>query len=185
MSDITKKEILSIYEELKGLLETIKDETSWFDDKGFTEHANRIIERVRLVCPEITDIDSYKIIAEYSSGRHCNTVNVLPTKAKINSLIGRIKGLNNFDINSNSNNGNTFIQTQSQSQSLSVILELQEKIITEIPKYNEGTKERSFLEKLKSKLSEVKNITDILSIALKIGSEFGLDPSTIHRLLGL
>jgi hypothetical protein len=62
---------------------------------------------------------------------------------------------------------------------------MQEKIISEIPKHKEGTKERTFLEKLKSALPSVKSITDILSAALKIGANIGLDPATIHKLLGL
>jgi hypothetical protein len=185
MSDKNNKEILSIYEELKGILETIKNQSSWFDDQGFSDHANRVINRVVLICPEIVDIESYKIEKEYSSGRNGYTVNVIPAKAKLNSLIGRLKGLYEFDSNSNSSNGNTFIQNQSQSQSLSIVLELQEKIISEIPKYEEGSNERSFLEKIKAKLSEVKNVTDILSIALKIGSDLGLSAATIQKLLGL
>jgi phage terminase small subunit len=65
------------------------------------------------------------------------------------------------------------------------VLELQEKIISEIYKHKEGSKERGFLEKLKAALPAVKTITDILASALKIGAEMGLDPATIHKLLGL
>ena len=180
-----KKEIIGVYEELRGVLAAIEGKTSWFDDDGFTTHANLIIERVRFVCPEIQDIDSYKIQAEYINNRG-EIVKPIPVKAKLNSLIGRLKGLYGLEVPAK-NDSTTFIQNQSQnqSQSLSVVLELQEKIISEIPKHAEGTKERNFLEKLKSALPTIKSIADILSLTLKIGADSGLDTTTIHKLPGL
>ena len=180
-----RKEIMGVYEELKGIRVAIEDRTSWFDDNGFAAQANLIIDRVSLVCPEIGDIDSYRIQTEYANGRG-EIVKPIPAKAKLNSIIGRLKGAYELEVPAK-NDGNTFIQSQSQnqSQSLSVILELQEKIISEIPKHAEGTKERNFLEKLKSTLPTIKGITDILSLTLKIGVDLGLDATTIHKLLGL
>ncbi|KKS37967.1 MAG: hypothetical protein UV01_C0006G0011 [Parcubacteria group bacterium GW2011_GWA2_42_14] len=180
-----KKAILGVYEELKGLLVAIESKNSWFDDNGFSAHANLIIERVPIVCPEIEDVATYRIRPEHINDRG-NIVKPIPAKAKLNSIIGRLKGLYGLDTPTK-NDGNTFIQNQSQNQSqfLNFALELQEKIISEIPKYAEGTKERSFLEKLKSALPTIKSATDILSKALRIGADFGLDPATIHKLLGL
>lgn len=183
MSNI--KQVAGIYEELKGVVLSIKDNGSWFDDDGYTQHVNGIIARVSIICPEIEDIKSYEIKAEYLPNRG-QIVNVIPTKTKLNALIGRLKGTYDLDVPLNTN-GHTFIQNQSQEQSqqINLVLEWQEKIIKEISKYESGSKERAFLEKLKSSLPDIKIITDILSNTLKIGSEVGLDPDTIRKLLGL
>lgn len=184
MSEQIQKEIASVYEELKGVLDIIRDRNGWFDDEGYSNHVNEILDRLKVYCPEINNVDSYKITSRPVPSRG-NIIDVTLSKTKLNSIIGRIKGLNNFGDTPSPLNGHTFIQSQTQSQSLSVVLELQERIISEIQKHDEGSNERSFLEKVKSKLSEVKSVTDILSIALKIGSDFGLDPDTIRKLLGL
>lgn len=65
------------------------------------------------------------------------------------------------------------------------MLELQQKVLLEIPKHKEGTKERSFLEKFKTTLPTVKNTIDVLGSALRVGEEIGLNPETIRKLLGL
>lgn len=180
-----KKDIIGVYEELKGVLSSIKDNSSWFDDEGFTNHTNIIITRAVSLCPEFQDTD-YKLKLDHIQNRG-PIVNTIQAKSKLNALIGRLKGQYDLEMPTLSNNGHTFIQNQSQTQSqnLTIILELQEKIILEIPKHTEGTKERSFLEKLKSTLPTIKNITDILSLVLKIGAEFELDIETIRKLLGL
>ncbi len=179
-----KKDILGVYEELKGILASIPD-NSWFDDEGFVSHTNRIIQRAGVICREIDDINSYLLKTDHIPNRG-PIVNAIPAKSKLNALIGRLKGTYDLDT-ATPTSGHTFVQNQSQTQSqhVTVILELQERIINEIPKYPEGSKERTFLEKLKSALPTIKNVTDILSVALKIGADLGLDAATIDKVLGL
>lgn len=181
----TKKDIRGIYEELKGVLTSIQDNNSWFDDEGFTDHVNHIIARTASICPEIQDLDSYRLEKDYIPGREA-IVHSIQAKSKLSALTGRLRGTYNLDVPT-ANSGHTFIQNQSQIQSqyLSAILECQEKIIAKIPKYAKGTKERSFLEKLKAALPTMKSMTDMTSSVLKIGAAIGLDPATIHKLLGL
>ncbi|OGF65120.1 hypothetical protein A2Z53_03465 [Candidatus Giovannonibacteria bacterium RIFCSPHIGHO2_02_42_15] len=62
---------------------------------------------------------------------------------------------------------------------------MQEKILSEILKHPEGSKERKFLDKIKSALPSLKTATDIISSILKIGSEFGLNASDISKLFNL
>lgn len=181
----TNKEVLGAYKELKGILISIEKENSWFNDEGFTGHANQVIERVGLVCSEIKNIDQYKLQREHlNDGRVI--VHTTQARQKLHSLIGRIEGEYGLD-DMKSSTGPTFIQSQSQNQSqhVALVLDLQEKILNELPKHKEGSKERNFLEKIKSALPSIKNAMDVLSLALKIGSELGLDPSDIHNLLGL
>jgi hypothetical protein len=179
------KEILGAYKELKGVLNSLGDKEDWFTDREFTPQANRVIDRIGSVCPEIGDIESYKLQQDaLQDGRL--VVRVIPTKQKLMGLLGRMEGL--YDIGEqNSPNGHTFIQQQSQSQSqhITFVLDLQEKIIKEIPKHAEGTKERSFLEKLKASLPSIKDTTDILSTVLKIAAESNVDPNALLKILGL
>ena len=178
----TNPEIIGVYEELKGILESVPDQ-SWFDDEGFTNQVNHIIDRAAAICPEIEDIAVYKIIRDHlNDGRQI--VHAIQTKSKLAALTGRIRGTYKLEV-SPQNSGHTFIQNQSQSQSLSVALEWQERINAEIPKHAQGSQERTFLEKLKESLPTIKSVTDIISSALKIGADLGLDPATIHKVLGL
>lgn len=178
----TKNKILGIYEELKGIVSSMPEEL-WFDDEGFADHANGVIQRAGSTCPEIIDIRAYILEKEYSQNRG-NIVYTVPAKSKLNALIGRLRGTYDLDLPPTSN-GHTFIQNQSQTQSLSIALDFQERILKEISKHEVGTKERTFLEKIKAVLPTIKSITDIMSSALKIGAELGLDPATIHSLLSL
>ncbi len=179
----TSNEVKSIYEELIGILVSLEDASSWFDDNGFSQRANEVIRRTAMVCPEIKNIESYLIKPGYSDQRG-EIIYTTPTKANLNSLLGRIRGFYELE-ELHTSNGHTFIQNQTQNQSQSIALEIQERIISEIPKYTEGSKERTFLEKLKASLPTIRGATDILSSVLKIGPELGLDIATIRKLLGL
>lgn len=179
-----KKEIVSSYRELKGVLEAIPEE-SWFYDNGFVEHGNKVINRVAQVCPEIEDINIY-LLSGSTVINGSLTVNSTSARQKVLSLLGRMEGL--YALNERvPESGNTFIQNQSQSQSqhISLVLELQAKILQELPQHEEGTKERTFLEKMRDSLPTLTGTLDALSTALKIGAELGLDPSTIRKLLGI
>ncbi len=182
---MASKVVLALHKELKGILVSLDGAASWFDGDRFVRHANQVIERGSAICPEITNMQSYNLTTErLNDGRVI--VQTTQAKQKLLSLIGRIEGEYSIE-DYMTNTGHTFIQnqTQSQSQILNLTLEMQAKILAEIPKHAEGTKERTFLEKLKETLPLVKNTTDILSSTLKIGSELGLDPATMHKILGL
>src|SRR5579864_7584979 len=159
---VEQKEILGVYKELKGILASMESENSWFIDNGFAEHANVVIDRAGSTCIEIRDINSYKLNEDVlRDGRVI--IHTIQAKQKLNSLIGRIEGVYGLE-DTKTNNGNTFIQNQlqTQSQNLSVILDVHEKILTELPKHAQGTAERTFLEKLKEALPTIKNVTEIL-----------------------
>ena len=178
-------DVKGAYEELKGILESIQNEGTWFDDNGFTNHTNSVIDRISNICPEIENIDSYKVSTSHSQQRGLEVM-AIPTRSRLRALLGRIKGAYEFD-EIPRETGNVFVQNQNQSQSqtLSIILDLQERIISEIPKHKEGTKERTFLEKVKENLSTIGDARDILSTVLKIGSEVGLSIDAVRKILGL
>ena len=105
------KQIAAIYEELKGVLASLEGATSWFDDEGFTDHANSIILRVPLVCPDI-QIEFYVLKKDYDQQRGY-LVHTTQAKSKVSSLAGRLKGAYGLEPVTPPN-GHTFIQNQSQ-----------------------------------------------------------------------
>lgn len=188
-----KNTIRPIYSELQGYLSQAPEATSGreriYDDTSLVDQLNSSIDELQQVSQK--DYSRYKEVIRSTgwNGSMQRYFDLLSYRSKLGGLISRLYGEYFSDeIAPFSSMPSTVInqhQSQNQFQSQNVVLELHERIISEIPKHAEGTKERSFLEKLKSSLSTVKNITDILAIALKLGGEFGLDPATIHKLLGL
>lgn len=75
-------------------------------------------------------------------------------------------------------------QTQQQSVSVQMLLEFQSKIDENLQKVENGSKEEGFLKKLKSTLSAVSNVNDLLRQCMKLGKEFGLNVQDILALWG-
>jgi len=178
---MNKKEIVSIYEELRGILTSIGDEKSWFDDDGFTGHANHIIERVGLLCPEISDIGLYLIQTKYQRDRG-EIVESIPAKAKLNSLIGRLKGL--YDIDARAvNSGHIFIQNQQMN--IELLLDVRGQIEKNLENYKPEQPERQFLEKLKEKLSTARSAMDVIRLIISTAKEFGISLVALMKIFGI
>lgn len=177
------KEIKGVYEELKGVLSSIENKDSWFDDNSFSNHANRVISRVGTLCPEINDIDSYKIQPEYIQQRG-NIIQPIPAKAKLKSLIGRIRGSYEME-DSAVNTGHTFIQTQQQQMNIELLLDVRGQIDKHIQEYSKEQPERKFLEEVKSKLSTVKSAIDVLRLIISAAKEFGISLATLLKIFGM
>lgn len=71
-------------------------------------------------------------------------------------------------------------QVQNQAAYIQILLDIQSKIDDKLREYKEDSKEKTFLEKVKSSLSGVGNIIELLCLILKIGNEIGL---TIGQIL--
>jgi len=151
-----------------------------------SEQVNGIIRRTLVICPEIEKIDPY-IITTDNIGQRGSIIQAIQAKSKLEALIGRIKGTYNLDTNPQSTSGPTFIQNQSQTQTQhqTTILALQERVITEIENYAKGTKERSFLESLKSTLPSLSSTMGIFSAILSIAKDTELDIDVLKNILGL
>jgi len=179
--------IHGLYEELNGVLRSIQSEDSWFDDKGFAEQVNGIIRRTLVICPEIEKIDPY-IITTDNIGQRGSIIQAIQAKSKIRSyLLEELRGHTISTQNPQSTSGPTFIQNQSQTQTQhqTTILALQERVITEIENYAKGTKERSFLESLKSTLPSLSSTMGIFSAILSIAKDTELDIDVLKNILGL
>ncbi len=159
-----------------------------YDDMAIklAKQLNETVEELNIASSK--NYDKFKIqissIPWNSSPR--TIVRSLEYKSKLSGLINRVQ-LEFFTEDQPSATGPSTIinanQTQSQTQSINTILEIQEKLLSEIPKHKEGSKERTFLEKVKSALPNMKTGTEIISNILKIGAEIGLHASEIATLL--
>ncbi len=72
-------------------------------------------------------------------------------------------------------------QQQNQSVHLQMLLEIQSKIDENISEYPEGSKEKDFLQRFKSSLSSISNVTQLFSLFLKMAKEFGLSINDIAK----
>lgn len=184
-----KNKIRPIYSELQGCLSRAPspERNTIMDQPEFWNHHNSIIDELNQVTGE--NYDKYKIQVENINwnGSYRQKIDIQTYRTKLAGLISRLHGAYFSDEQPPfSEMPNTVInqtQNQSQSQSVSVLLEIQEKIISEIGNHSEGSKERNFLQKIKDLLPSIKTTTEIFSTILKIGADFGLSSEEIHKLL--
>ncbi len=73
-------------------------------------------------------------------------------------------------------------QSQEQSQSVQMFLDFQSKIDENLPKFDEGSKEKKFLQALKDKLGSAKNINQIFGTALKLASDFDVNIAKLMEM---
>lgn len=182
-----KEKIRPIYSELQGYLSqappigehgnaTTSDDTLW-------RQFNVTIEELNKISGE--DFNKFRVTGMQMGSFNSQFIYVSNYRQKLGGLISHLHAKYFSDeLPPFSGMPSTIInQTQAQNQSISIILNMQEKILSEISKHPEGSKERTFLEKIKSVLPTMKTGMDILSNILKIGSELGLNASEIHKTL--
>jgi len=73
-------------------------------------------------------------------------------------------------------------QTQYQVQSIQMLLDFQSKIDRAIQNVEEGSPKRKFLEKVKDNLSNIKNVTELFSLVLKMAKDSGLSLSDLASI---
>jgi len=184
-----KNIIKQIYQELQGYLsqtQTPKDSHEFTRDKSVWEQYNGSIDILNKNTDD--DFDRFKINPE---DYEYPTIRISSFRLKLGGLIMNLhaKYFSDEPAPFSSSPTTVFTQSQQQEQSQNVyikfILELQSNIDKNIDQYDEGTNEKSFLEKLKSQLSTVSNFTQLLSLILKIAENLGLNPEEISKLLNL
>ena len=75
----------------------------------------------------------------------------------------------------------TLSQQQAQSFYVQMLLDIQSKIDDSLNNYEEGSKEKGFLKKVKDSLSSISNVTQLLTLILSTAKEFGLTVSDISK----
>lgn len=181
---MTKEKIGPIYSELQGYLSQapeIRSNIEVSSDLSLIEQYNETIDELNNVSDK--DYDRFKIKEKEIFNELFNITNY---RSKLSGLIARLHNEYFSDEPAPfSGMPNTIInQTQQQNQSFQVqmLLEIQSKIDEKIPKFKEGTKEKSFLDKIKNLLPSIKNTTELLALILKTGKDLGL---TVEQILNI
>jgi len=78
------------------------------------------------------------------------------------------------------------IQSQEQSQTVNVqmLLEVNSKIEQKLPEFPEGTKERTFLQKVKGSLSSIKDAVGLIALLVNMAKQCGLSIDEMKSIFG-
>lgn len=174
-----KEKIGQIYSELQGYLsQSTKAKTSAnaFYDAQIWHQYNEAIDELNNIC--VNNYDRFRIYHERSE-LFGDFVRSITYRSKLAGLILRLHseffsdepapfiGKPTTDIR--------FFQMQMR-------LEIQSKIDEKIPEFNEGSKEKEFLEKVKASLASIKSVTQLVSLLLKTGQELDLTIEQMSKL---
>lgn len=181
MVDIDKERIRPLYAELQGLLSQAPKGTS-IDNAAFWNHFNELIDELNDVSGK--DYSRFKLTPISGDGFYWLHTSIYCTK--LGGLISRLHGEYFSDeVAPFGGMPSTVIsQTQQQSQSFQVqmLLEIQSKIDEKLHELEPEDKKRGFLEKVKGALTSVRNTSELVTLLLATGQQFGL---TIKELLEL
>jgi hypothetical protein len=75
-------------------------------------------------------------------------------------------------------------QNQNQSVQVQLLLEVNDLIHNKLGQVQDGSKEKTFLEKIKTSLSSVKNISQLVSLLLKTAQTLGITIEQLKDLFG-
>lgn len=198
MEQGVKNQIRIIYSELEGYLESISDKD--ITNENVWSGYNNMISKLEKLTQE--NYSRFKVsprIKRWSHGNNPDTgkeygytldvrVKIDDYKTKLNGIIKVLK--TQYDLgkeNSNSENGN-FIFNISQNQSLrndiqiSIINELINEVDKVSQRYEQGSKEKSFLDRIKENIPNAKNTFEIIMLIFKIAKEFGFSPDKILKI---
>lgn len=182
-----KKEIKSIYATLKGYHKTLSSlKVDYFDNEIVWNNYNSEIDELNKISGR--DYSKFKIVPEGNDlgDRYYYSIGVSVFKFNLSGLLARLhdeyfpEDLDPFSISPVS--VTNISQNQSQITIMQIVLEFQGKIDEKLPEYKEGTKERSFLERVKSALSGVSNVTQLVSLIFSVGKDLGMTAEQIYNI---
>jgi len=183
---MNKDEIRPIYLELQGYMSQAPSEsTATLFDASIWEQYNQAIDELNEVTGK--NYDRFKPNVRTDPMRDPRpAIRTSSYRQKLGGLIARLHG-EYFQDESPPFGGtpSTVIQqTQSQEQSvqIQILLDIQSKIDEKLPEYEEGSEEKTFLEKVKSSLKSVRNVTDLVRLILQTAKDVGLSIDKVSEL---
>jgi len=185
MDDI-KNEVRPIYSELQGMLSQAPkvDGYMYRDQKELWERFNYLLKKLQ----EITKDEEYpNLQIEPRVDENELIVTASEYRGKVSGLISRLHGTYFYSEVAPFSGAPaqviSQIQNQHQSTQIVMLLEVQDRINQQIPKFEEGSKERGFLESIKSKLSTIKDAIEFAKLVVVTAKTFGLDIDKIKDIL--
>jgi len=182
-----KEEIRRIYAELKGYSsqEQTPDQTMITEATVWDQY-NDVIDELNQVTSSENYL-RYRIVPGDISG-FGKGINSFSLKMKAAGLVGRLHAEYFPDepdpLASSPDTVISQSQEQAQSFQFQLVLEFQSTLDQKIPQHKEGTKERTFLDKLKGSLASVRDTAGLLKLILQTGKEIGLSFEDILRIFG-
>lgn len=180
-----KDKIRPIYSELQGYLSQapgIKG-SGVTHDSNFWSQYNSTIDELNNISDN--NYDRFRISTE-RDGSGKQAMQIMTYRSKLGGLISRLHGEFFSDEQPPFSGMPSTIITQTQQQSQSVyvqmLLEVNSKIEQKLPKFAEGTKERTFLQKVKGSLSSIKNATGLITLLMNMAKECGLSFDDLKNL---
>ena len=185
MDDTVKSKVKAIYYELQGYLSQTPQPQEPSDifasDDPWCQY-NRAIEELSKLTGD--DYERFIIKPKYQDGY--NIVHLTTYRQTLGGIINRLHGIYFSDeIMPFSGSPQTVIsQSQNQSQSMQMILDFHDKLNEEITKSKDDPKKTGFLNKVKSQLSHIENVNELLKLVLKTGKNLGFNMSELLSLFG-
>jgi len=178
MTENLRGKIRPIYKELQGYLSQIplpEKPNDVITTPAVWEQLNSTIDELN-ACSE-KNYDKFKISAVYHNEGYQH-ISLVDYRQKIGGLISRLHA-EYFSDESEPFSGspNTVItQSQQQSQSVNVqmLLEFQSLIDKKLPELKEDSKEKTFLQKIKDSLPNIRNAIELIKLVLSIANDLGL-----------
>jgi hypothetical protein len=182
MTTEMKEKIRPIYSELQGYLsQAPSGKTSSIHHEECWNLYNQTLDELQ----KATNRDYKKFhISPVKGMGEIDFIDVGVYRQKLGGLISRLHGEYFSDeIPPFSGMPSTVItQNQQQVQSVQMFLDIQSKIIESSRQFDEGSKERKFIDKLKGSLSTVSNVTDMIKLCMKLAEEFGIGIAALLKI---
>ena len=178
-----KEKIRPLYSEFQGYLsQAPKPEKSYdsTDDEALWIQYNDSVDLLSKITGEDYKRFNIKPIDENSSP----FIRLITYRQKLGGLISHLYGKYFPDEPAPFSGGPSTVITQSQQQSqfIQMVLDMQSMIDKQMPHFSEGSKEKGFLQKLKSQLSSIANVTQLLNQLFKLAKEFGLNIDSVSKI---
>ncbi|KKT77084.1 MAG: hypothetical protein UW73_C0028G0009 [Microgenomates group bacterium GW2011_GWB1_44_8] len=185
-----KEKIRPIYSELQGYLAQapkLENPLDRSSDKTLWTQVNNTINELNGVSAK--NYDSFKLDPEFMDQRGMiphHYIKISAYRMKLGGLIARLHAEYFSDEPAPFSGMPTTIisQTQQQNQSFQIqmLLEIQSRIDEKIPKFDEDSKEKKFLEKIKESLASVGNVSQLIALLLRVGKDIGLTVDQIFNI---
>jgi hypothetical protein len=187
MEENKKRDIRVIFSELRGYLKeapSLKEKDPEIREESIWEQYNETVHQLSAISEK-----DYKRFCLEPSRRPSSTNYHITVVAYRQGLGGLISALHAEYFTDEPNPldavpSTVISQSQQQDQSVHIqmILDIQSKIDEKISKCQDGTPEKGFLQKVKSSLSSIKNVTQLLQTIFKMAKESGLDLDNIQKM---
>ena len=180
MEEEKKRELKAKYSELRGYLAQAPEikggVTKFFVESVWIQYNAAVNSLNEISGKDYSDF-CIEPTCSATSSRLC--MDITAYKSKLSGLISKLRE-EYFPDEPNPLDGvPSTVMTQNQQQSQSVhiqmIRDIQSKIDEKIDKYEDGTKGKGFLQKLKNSLSTILNVNQLIQTILKLAKDSGLN----------